>query len=346
MSPLEKSDSPLKVAVIGCGGMGSLIARRLHDSPGVRISGLCDVDRAAVELVARHVAAPAFIDHVRLLEVAPADVVVVATPDDLHVEPTLHALQAGCHVFCEKPLATTLADARRLSQTAFDHKVHLAVDYNRRFGFGYAWAADVLKLGDIGTVRHASIHVSDHWPRPSAARRPEVMLTTLLTHHIDLVRWLVGEIEEVQAWFGPATDDQVVAEMNLSFRCRGDATAGIAGLYRREQTRTHELAIIGGTDGEIRVHDVCRRAEVWSRDPDCVSVATPDPFAGGDVFSQSMGAHLADFLKRCAAGETPAVSGDDGVRGLQIVEAAIQSHRSNGARVATPCDLEDGGDGI
>lgn len=346
-SPAESASNArtLSVAVIGCGRIGTLLARQLHELPQVRLAGVCDIDRIAAERVARLVTAPAFVDYGRLLDTVAADVVVVSTPESSHYQPALQALQTGSHVFCEKPLATTVAEARELVRAARDRNVSLAVDYNRRFGFGYAWAAELLEIGEIGPPRQMLVHVTDGWPNPAVIQRPEAMLTTLLTHHIDLVRWLVGEIEEVQARFGPANEHGLFTEMLLSFACQGGGTASITGACRAGQSRTHELAILGGTEGEIRVHDVCRRLEVWTGDPDCQAVSTPDLFGKGDAFEATHGAHLADFLKRCAAGEPPAISGDDGLRGLQIAEAAVESNRT-GTRVCVPVDSADTGLGI
>lgn len=343
-SPAVTSSSPLTVAVVGCGRIGTLLASAIHELGTVRLAGVCDIDRSRVDRLARHVGAPAFVDHQRLLAAISPDVVVVTTPDAGHVEPVLAALQAGCHVFCEKPLATTLPEARQLVQAARDQGRFLAVDHNRRFGFGYAWAAELLAQDEIGPVQQMLVQVTDGWPRPEVIHCPEVMLTTLLTHHIDLVRWLTGEIESVQATFG-APHEGVVRDMTLVCGCAGGATATIVAGYRPEQSRTQELAILMGRDGEIRVHDVTRRVEWWTRDPDCQTVSHPGLFQTGDQFDATITSHLIDFLSRCSRGLPPAVSGDDGVRGLQIVEAALMSHVT-GTRVATPVDSADTGIGI
>ena len=99
--------------------------------------------------------------------------VTVAMSDHLHAEVALTAIAAGCHVFCEKPLATTLADAARLVEAAASRGVTLGVDHNRRFGFGYRIALALLDTGKLGDVRQVVFHVLDHNPRRKSRGSPK-----------------------------------------------------------------------------------------------------------------------------------------------------------------------------
>jgi predicted dehydrogenase len=110
----------LRVGVIGCGPIGALHAEAVCLSPVATLVGVCDLERERAEGLAVRLGrdVSAFIRPADLLETGTVDVVMVATPDHLHVGVTLQAIEAGCHVFCEKPLATTSVEARRLVDAA------------------------------------------------------------------------------------------------------------------------------------------------------------------------------------------------------------------------------------
>ena len=190
------SSNELRVGVVGCGPIGALHAAAVRSSPVARVVSVCDIDPGrAMELARRlgHDVTP----RVRLeemLEHDAVDVVTVATPDHRHVDVVLSAIATGCHVFCEKPLATTAADALQMVEAAAHRGVALGVDHNRRFGFGYRTARRLIDEGRLGQVHALIFHVVDRTPRPEVALVPEVILTTLLTHHLDLARWFGGEV--------------------------------------------------------------------------------------------------------------------------------------------------------
>ena len=220
--------SELRVAVVGCGPVGSLHAAAVQTSPVARLVSVCDIlyDRAA-ELAQRlgpDVTPRARIEEI--LERDDVDVIVVATPDHLHVDPALAAIDRGCHVFCEKPMATTADDARLLVEAAEARGVALGVNHNRRFGFGYRTARRLVDEGRLGGLNCVVIHVVDRTPGPEVARSPEVILTTLLTHHLDLARWFAGEVSRISARFGPP--DPAAAQLRRSVvlepRIRGGGT--------------------------------------------------------------------------------------------------------------------------
>ena len=96
--------------------------------------------------------------------------------------------------------------------------------------------------------------------------------------------------------------------------------------YRDGQVRTTEHAEIVGSLGTVRVNDVTRSATFWTDDPDRREVFEPSTFGDDSAFHSTIGEHLRAFLERVSAGEPAPVSGVDGLRGLELVEAALRSH--------------------
>ena len=316
----------LRTAVIGCGQIGTKHAAAIHGSDHATLVATCDVDmdRAQQTLAGSGMA---YADVDAMLAAESLDAVTVATPDHLHVEPVIKALQAGCHVFCEKPMATSLEDAQKMVDAATQQKRYLAIDYNRRFGFGYQKAHELISDGRIGDLRYAMIRVTDGFPLSAKVGRPYTILTALLSHHIDLLRFLCGEIVSVHATFGPQTEPGLVHDLALSFKFENDAIGTIISGWRQAPQRTWELTEIGGMDGMISVEDVMLGVKLWSN-PDQAETYRPSYWTENITFYDSLRIHVQSFLKRIASGQAPLVMGHDGLRGIKIIQAAIESGNS------------------
>jgi len=318
----------LRIAVTGAGTIGALHAQAVAQSPHAELAAVCDTDLPrALALATRHSVA-AFPSLDTLLATTPLDALTVATPDDQHVEITLRALQAGIDVFCEKPLATDLQSAQRMVQVATEQDRQLAVNYNRRYGFAYQQAQRWLQSGRIGSPLHLGLTVTDRRPDRPADRDANFMLSSLLTHHFDLIRWLGGEVLQVQAKLDRVAGTSLIDRALFSLRLAGDLTATITALYRDAQPRTQEAMEIIGSDGRIQIDDVTREARLVDVSGDRVEIGRPDPFQAGDAFFATITSHLHDFIRCRARGEPAPVTGRDGVRGLMIVAAAVQSNHS------------------
>src|SRR5437764_9879614 len=107
----------IKIGIVGCGYMGGVHARNLAADARVSVAAVADVAPARAEELARSVGARAFTTISDLLS-AGVDAVYVTTPNTLHTEAVLQALGSGVHVFSEKPMATTLAEARQIREAA------------------------------------------------------------------------------------------------------------------------------------------------------------------------------------------------------------------------------------
>jgi myo-inositol 2-dehydrogenase/D-chiro-inositol 1-dehydrogenase len=228
-------------------------------------------------------------------------------------------------VFCEKPLATRLEDAERIVAAAARSDMHLGVDYSRRFAFGYRTARQLLDRGSIGKLNYALVRVSDRTPPTEVARHPHVIFTTLLTHHLDLLRWYGGEICRIQAHSGGETGGGLMHSVSLSLTFANRAIGTIVAGYRDGQTRTAEWLELGGESGAIVVEDVTRRVILSLADADRRESFEPNHFTGGDAFYDSLGEHLRTFIEMVAHGQPPPVTGHDGVASLRLAAAAIRS---------------------
>jgi predicted dehydrogenase len=317
-------DMPLRVAVIGYGPIGRLHARAIVDSPSATLVAVCDPDPARRDEARRQWSIPTYASVDDMLNEPCLDAVTIATPDHLHVEPALAAIARGCHVFCEKPLATTLADARRMVEAAADRQVHLSVDYNRRFGAGYRQAWQWLREGAVGRLEGCLIRVTDPVPPAKVARAPHVMLTTLLVHFFDLTRWYGGEVGQLCARAEETAPTGLIHRLTVSLELASGANAMIVGSYRAGQSCTREWLTLVGTTGSIVAENIDQRVILASAGlPQRVRQLTQQ--ATELAIDDSIVAHLREFIDRLVAGRAPSVSARDGLSGMQLAAAAVDS---------------------
>ena len=316
---------PLRVAVIGLGRVGDLHARAIAASEHATLTAVCDSDPKHRQAAGDRFGVAAYESVERLLAGESLDAVAIATPDHLHVEPALAAIARGCHVFCEKPLAANADEAARIVEAAQRRGVWLGVDYNRRFAFGYRTAKELLNAGEIGALKYCLLRVSDATPPPAVARHRHVMFTTLLTHHLDLMRHFGGEIQRINATSDGDPSERLMRSVSISLTFASGAIGTIVAGYRDGQTRTAEWMELGGSAGSITVEDVTRRVIVSGLDPDCRRTLEPSHVRAGDSFYQSLTDHVQAFLANVAQRCEPPVTGRDGLISLQLAEAAIES---------------------
>ncbi|MEM7231196.1 MAG: Gfo/Idh/MocA family oxidoreductase [Planctomycetota bacterium] len=323
--------SKLRVAVIGCGAIGALHATGITGSPDAELVGVLDTDANRADALARKCSTVSARSLDELFDRTAPNAVTIATPDDAHREPSLAAIERGLHVFCEKPLAMTSPEAAEIVEASDRHGVKLAVDYNRRFGFGYQTAKRLIDEGRVGQVRNVTIQVSDRVPPPAVIRSPDVMLTTLLIHHFDLVEHLGAPVVEVLARSSSPVatpksgDNDLLREITVASLLENGALATIVGSYRDRLSRTSEWTSIGGETGSVSVRDVTREVRLTLDDVDETTLLTPNLFAEGDAFEATIVAHVQDFVARLRDRREVSVSGRVAWQGTLIVEAARES---------------------
>jgi len=145
----------LNIGVIGVGGRG---ASDLAGVAGENIVALCDVDEGRLDAAAaNHPSAKKYVDYRKLLEQDDLDAVVVATPDHHHAPATVRALRRGLHVYCEKPLTHTVAEARLIAQLTAEKKLATQMGTQNHEHPGYLRLVELLQSGAIGNV--SEVHV-------------------------------------------------------------------------------------------------------------------------------------------------------------------------------------------
>lgn len=206
---------PVRYGIIGCGA----IAQRRHipecvANPASQLIAIADVVKDRVEEIAAKNKAKAYTDYKEMLKSKDIDAIVVAGPNALHAQQSIEAMEAGKHVLCEKPMATTREDAKKMIATSEKTGKYLMIGLNQRLIPAHIRAKEILATGKPGKVlafRTAFKHPGpEGWAIDAAKswffkKGPAAMGVSgdLGVHKADLMRWLLGqELSEVCGFMG------------------------------------------------------------------------------------------------------------------------------------------------
>ena len=297
---------PLKVGVAGVGVMGRNHARVLSDIRDFDLTAVFDPDAATADGVAGLYGAKAFTTAADFVA-AGLDAAVVATPNRHHADLGVALLEAGVHVLVEKPIAATVVDAQRMIDAARANDRVLMVGQVERFNP----AVEAVKRAIAGD-EVISIQITRVGPFPPRMGEVGVVID-LAVHDIDIIRHLTeSEIVEVQPQLARTKADREDTAL-LQFRLANGTIAHITTNWVTPyKVRTLQVA----TQNKFVVADLMSRqvTEYFGQQPD-------GSYSTRGVMSwpaEPLKKELEAFAHAIRTGEPPAVTGEDGLRNLEV----------------------------
>jgi predicted dehydrogenase len=328
------------VGIIGCGGMGRSHAGYFAALSDVQIVAAADTNLAAAQALAEKYDARAYQEPPELLDDARVNIVVIATPTPQHAGLIEAAAQCGKHVFCEKPLARSLADARRAIEAAAAAGVTLMIGHVLRFFPEYAMAKRMLDEGYVGRPAVARTTRSSGHPRTAGdwfadADQSGGVMVDMAIHDLDFLLWCFGEAERIYCkaltYRGPELTDYALA----TIRFRNRVIAHVEGSWAHPPGTFFTKLEIAGDRGLL---DYDSRAasplQVWRK-------AEGDEKAPGVVVPESPLAdspyqlEVCEFMDALRGGRPPCVTPQDAYSALELALAALESSR-RGVPVTLP----------
>ncbi len=248
----------ISVGVIGSGGMGARHAETLSGTiSGARVGGVMDLDRPRAEELAANCGSDVMVfeDEQELIRHGDIDAVVITTPDETHAGLVMECLQNEKPVFCEKPLATTAEDARKIvdAEVELDRKM-IQVGFMRRYDPQHLSVKNAIDSGEIGRPvlfkgTHRNIGALE-------GTSSESILVNSAIHDLDSARWMLGrEIEEVYVQgtnTGAAADDEVLDLQIIHLNLGGGRLANIEVYVNAGYGYEVDLEVVGD-EGTIHI---------------------------------------------------------------------------------------------
>jgi myo-inositol 2-dehydrogenase / D-chiro-inositol 1-dehydrogenase len=324
---------PVGVALVGSGRMGSYhgetVSRRI---PGARLVAVADPAPGAAERAAGALGADrGYTDVAALWDDPAVDAVVVATPARTHAGLVVAAAGAGKAVFCEKPMAVTLAEADRAIDAARAAGIVLQVGFNRRFAADWVAARQLIDSGRLGTPRLLRSVTRDPGGFDPSRVLPDTVFLETLIHDFDTLRFLNPGAEAVEV---VATADALV---ETEWRARGLLdTAVVVVRFDNGAIATAEACFeaaygydvrgeVLGSGGMAQMGDGRRTGMTFS---DAAGRSVETVRGDQELFADAYTAELAAFVDAVRTGTPAPVTGADARGALAIALAAAESVRA------------------
>jgi myo-inositol 2-dehydrogenase/D-chiro-inositol 1-dehydrogenase len=267
-------------------------------------------------------------DYRRLLDDPAIEAVVIAAPSNLHARLISEAAEAGKQIFCEKPIAVSLAEADAALAAVRQAGVRLQIGFQRRFDPAFERAHAAIQSGELGRLYFLRSTTRDPEPPPEEYLRasPSIFTDTAI-HDVDMLRWLAGgEVTEVYA-LGAALIREAHAERGLTdtavltLRFTSGALGVIDNCWQAAygyDVRTEVLGAAGAVEvGHARDSALLRL--------DRRGVTADYPYWFLDRFGPAYEREIADFVRCVAEDAEPRATGEDGRQALAVVLAAAES---------------------
>lgn len=325
----------IKVGIIGAGYIGGVHAGILARDERVQLTAVHDVDRERAEKLARANDARAAATSTEVIE--SCDAVYITTPNTQHVSLTLAVLDAGKHVFCEKPLATTISDAESVFAKAKRAQSVVQVGHNRRFAPVYATLKQLITEKHVPHSAHVKMNRGELL-NPVWTGDPSVtggFLYETPIHMFDMMRFLFGEVESLHAIgsqheYRETDDFSVLLKFTSGFHATLATAADASWLFPFE-----------------RVEVFCHHATFVTREMESLVCSTN---LEGHFTEQSLQQLPRDekwgyvqedraFVDAIINHTPPLVTALDGLMSVELVNAVYESVRTNATIAVRPVSL-------
>ncbi len=318
----------MKIAVLGCGGLGTVHAVTYAKLNGVELTGVCDIQPDLADQLSKKTGAPAYYSYEQMLSEAEFDAISIAVPTYLHKEYAVLAANAKKHVISEKPIALNLEDAQEMIRTCEDNGVRLFIGHVVRFFPDYENLKQAIDQGKIGNpgVAHAS-RIGGH---PGLTKewyldkeKSGGVIVDLMIHDLDFLRWSMGEVDTVYAMnHSSGTLDYALVTLEFSSGAVANVEAnwGFPGPF-------HTKAEIAGSDGIVSANSLKSSSlQVYKSEVDAGSgfVAIPESPSHRNPYELE----LEHFIQCIQTGAEPIVSANDAYKALELALAANESART------------------
>jgi myo-inositol 2-dehydrogenase / D-chiro-inositol 1-dehydrogenase len=321
---------PVRVAVLGAGRMGLTHLRTLAAIRDARVMVVADTDPEAAERGRQVAGAPrAVTDPLEAIADPEVDAVVIVTSTSTHAALIEASVRAGHAVWSEKPIALDLAETRRVVDVIAETGRPVQLGFMRRYDPGYVAAKARIDAGEVGRIEVFRALGRDTYP-PSVEflRTSGGLFLDMAVHDLDLARFLVGEVEEVQAWGANLLDDRFreagdidTAVTLLRFR---DGALGVVETARHSPWGYDIRTEVAGSLGKVVVDAPQRTPMLFSR---------RFGFEGDhhdnfpDRFEVAFRLELEAFIEALVEGRTPEPGPQEALETLRLAIAVTRSWR-------------------
>lgn len=314
----------LRWGIVGLGRIATTeIAPAINALPNAELQAVVSRDQGRADaFAAEHHARRALTDYDALLADPDVEAVYIATPNALHADQVVAAASAGKQVLCDKPLATTVADAHRAVDACAAAGVALGMTFQTRFHPGMAEAAELVRQGTLGRIVLAQVEMSAGRNLPKGWRTDPALaglgtINNIGVHAFDLLGYLLdSQVREVAVMVDREPGYQVDTAASVLLRFDNDTIAYVNA--NQSVSHPQDDVVLYGSDGRV----VGRNLSRPNRDGTLTVVVDGNPPTTTDLRTAGVyQALVGAFTDAVLQGNEPSPSGTDGLRSVQLTDA-------------------------
>lgn len=321
------SNKSLQFGLVGAGAIAQSYIQAFQSYDRARVVAIADIRPEAARAMAEGLACTTYESHEALGQKAKCDAVIVCTPPVSHPEICNYLLGRGIHVLCEKPLAINAPGARSMLQTAEKNNALLTMGSKFRYVEDVIRAKSIVTSGILGEIvlfenAFASrADMKDRWNSDPAVSGGGVLIDNG-THSVDLVRYFLGPISEVQAVEGKRVQATRVEDTARIFVRSAEQVMGSIDLSWSLNKELDSYIDIYGSHGTIRVG--------W-RESKYRQSSSPDWIVFGKGYNkvQAFRNQMDNFCKAINKEEPLLITAEDAIASVEVIETAYNSLKRN-----------------
>lgn len=350
MPRIISRDSKIRIAVVGCGriSLKHFEAINAHNKD-MELVAVCDNDDAQLKAAVDKYCVKGYPTLRELLSESDAHIVTLCTPSGLHPEQAIRCARDNRHVMTEKPMATRWQDGKRMVRECDEAGVRLFVVKQNRFNATLQLLKNAIDQGRFGKIYMVQINV--FWSRPqeyydSAAWRGTWefdggALMNQASHYVDLLDWLIGPVQSVQAMTGTLARNIEVedtAVMNVHWRSGAIGSMNVTMLTYPKNLEG-SITILG-ENGTVKLAGVAvNEFEHWEfadKHPDDEKIKNAN-YETASVYGFGHPAYYENVIATLRGETQPLTDGREGLRSLELLIAAYMSAR-DGKQISLPLE--------
>lgn len=347
-APYVIKDRKIRIAVVGCGRIAHKhfeAIKKHHEN--LELSAVCDVDQIALETATQITGSMGYHNLDVMLHNSNVDVVSICTPSGLHASQVCHVADSGRHVITEKPMAIRWQDGLEMVKSCDQAGVRLFVVKQNRMNSTLQALKRAIKSNRFGRIYLVNVNVL--WSRPQSYYDQAKWrgtwefdggaLMNQASHYIDLLDWLFGSVESVQAMTATLarnieTEDTAV----LNVRWRSGALGSVNVTMLVDGRNLEGSITIIGEKGTVRVGGIAvNEIQYWDfqdqcdEDKDIKAVN----YATNSVYGFGHSRYYENVIEVLRGNIEPEIDGREGLKSLEILIAAYLS-AIDGGKVSLP----------
>lgn len=339
----------IRIGVVGCGRISKNHFSSIEKhGENMELAGICDIDSDVLAEHQKRLKVPAYRNFETMLQQEDIDVVALCTPSGIHPEQSIIAARAGVHVVTEKPMATRWQDGIRMVKACDEANVRLLVVKQNRRNTTLQLLKRAVREHRFGRIH--MVHLNVFWTRPqeyydSAKWRGTWefdggAFMNQASHYVDLLDWLIGPIDRVQAMMSTTRDIEVEDTGVLNVRWRNGALGSMSVTMLTYPKNLEGSITILGERGTVRVGGVAvNDIQRWEFDEprDYDAEVESANYETTSVYGFGHPGYYDNVIDVLRGNSEPDTDGREGLKSLEVLIAAYLSAR-DGQTVSLPLE--------